>query len=320
VRVLVTGGIGFVGSHLARRLVQQGDEVHIIVRPSSSTWRIDDVSRFVALWRGDLTDTEFVSRCMLECRPEMVFHLAADTRSRGMGADFSAIKSTLAINLVATLGLLEKLNHGDWPVRSFVRTGGLEEYGSGPYPSIESQRESPVSPYSASQVAATHYCVMLQQYLRFPAITIRPALIYGPAQSSQFFIPSLIEHCLRGRDFEMTSGQQARDLLYVDDVVDALIRASVADGLGGQIINVGSAKEYRLLDVAQAVRAAAGATIGLRVGCAPERPAEIQQLVCNSDKARVLLGWVAQTDLQTGLARTLGWYRKHLDRASDDHL
>jgi nucleoside-diphosphate-sugar epimerase len=250
----------------------------------------------------------------------MVFHLAADTRSRGMGADYSVIKSTLAINLVATIGLLEKLNDGDWPVRSFVRTGGLEEYGSGPFPSIESQRELPVSPYSASQVAATHYCVMLQRYLRFPAVTIRPALIYGPAQSAQFFIPSLIQHCLRGRDFEMTSGEQARDLVYVDDAIDALIRASVADSLGGQIINVGSAKEYRLLDVAQAVRTAAGANIGLHVGAAPDRPAEIQHLVCNADKAKALLGWAARTDLQSGLARTIAWYRNHLARAAADHL
>ena len=183
----------------------------------------------------------------------MVYHLAADTKSRGTGDDIRQLESRLEINVRATYRLLDKLNQGHWPIRRFIRTGGLEEYGCGGHPHIESQREWPVSAYSASQVAATHYCTMLQPYLRFSVVTIRPALIYGPAQSAQFFIPSLIAHCLEGRDFHMTSGRQIRDLLYIDDAVEALLRSSLASGLEGQIINVGSGKGHRMIDVAQAI-------------------------------------------------------------------
>jgi UDP-glucose 4-epimerase len=312
-RVLVTGGTGFVGSHLVRRLVVGKDnDVHIIARLDSPTWRIDDLLEQLTIWRGDLIDRSFVGQCLAECRPEVIYHLAADTRSRSTGGDISGVESSLEINVRATYRLLDILNQGAWPVRRFIRTGGLEEYGCGPYPHIESQREWPVSAYSASQVAATHYCIMLQPYLRFPVVTIRLALVYGPAQSAQFFIPSLIVHCLKGCNFNMTSGKQTRDLLYVDDAVEALLRSSLASGLEGQIINVGSGKGYRMIDVAQAICTAAKSHIGLEVGSAPERTIEVQQLICNPNKAKLLLDWSAQTELATGLASTVEWYRNHI--------
>src|SRR5439155_23050557 len=111
--------------------------------------------------------------------------------------------------------------------------GGLEEYGTAPTPYDEFQREAPISPYSASQVATAHYVGVLQHHTMARIVTLRPALVYGPDQSTDFFIPSLIVSCLRGATFDMTDGTQGRDLLYIDDLVDAIVLAATAPLDGG---------------------------------------------------------------------------------------
>ena len=128
---------------------------------------------------------------------------------------------------------------------------------------IESQREQPVSPYSASQVAVTHYLQMLAPHLSYRALTVRPALIYGPAQSSTFFIPRLIEHCLQGRDFGISSGHQGRDLLYIDDLIDALLLLLETPLSTGEIVNIGADREYMMADVAATIIRLTGAKIRL---------------------------------------------------------
>src|SRR5439155_5299425 len=130
---------------------------------------------------------------------------------------------------------------------------GLEEYGSGPAPFVESQREAPRSAYSASQVAGTHLVQALQPSLPFAAVTLRPTLIYGPGQSTDFLIPALIEALLGGRPFALSEGRQRRDLLHIDDLVTAMLAASSGEGMAGEVINVASGTARQIRTVARAV-------------------------------------------------------------------
>ena len=199
-----------------------------------------------------------------------------------------------------------------WVARgSLVRLGGLEEYGRGPAPYRETQREAPVSPYSASQVAVTHYLQMLQPALPFEVVTLRPALVYGPAQSERFFIPALVRACLRGHAFDMTTGEQVRELLYVDDLVAGLLRASAVSGLGGEVLNLGGGKALRVVELARLVVRLTESKIALRVGALPPRSSEIERFHCDSSRAAERLGWRATTELEAGLAATIAWYRAH---------
>lgn len=307
--ILITGGTGFLGSHLARFLASSGLDVHVLARPQSSLWRIEDLLDQITIWRGDLMDCESIRECVLACRPSTVFHLAGDTALRSLDAGLENVERSLD-TLHGTIHLLEELHRGGIPTRCLVRSGGLEEYGQGPHPYCETQREAPVSPYSAVQVATTHYSQMLQRVLRFPVVTLRLALLYGPAQSASFFIPSLITHCLENRDYAMTTGEQGRDFLFVGDAMAAFVAVAQTKGLAGEVINIGSGQEYRIGDVAEAIRLVTGTRAQLRLGAVAARQSEIRRLVCRNDKARRLLHWQPRTSLEEGLLTTVSWYRQ----------
>lgn len=245
--------------------------------------------------------------------PELVLHLAGDTAGRRFDGDWAVVDRSLAVNLQGTLNLIRGAAASGAPVTAIVRTGGLAEYGTGPAPFDEAQREQPTSPYAASQTAATHFCQMLQLHVPFAIATVRSALVYGPAQSSSFFIPGVIQSCLRGVPYEMTDGTQRRDLVYVEDLVDALLRVALRSDLRGLVVNVGSNQEYGILQVGEQIVRLCETPGILRVGAAPTRAADPSHLVVSNRRAQELLEWRPSVPLDEGLRRTIAWYREHPD-------
>jgi UDP-glucose 4-epimerase len=304
-RVLVTGATGFLGSHLTRQLVSCGADVHAVSRDGGR----GETGPSIQWWTCDVRDGDRVEQLLGDIRPALVFHLAGSTEARG-GDDDSVERwsASYAVNLLGTLNVLLAVRRAGADVRRVVRTGGLEEYGNGPVPFREDQREQPVSPYSASQLAATDAARLLHRTAGLPVVTLRPALVYGPGQSQTFFIPSLMASCLRHVPFEMSAGDQTRDLVFVADVVDACLRAATADGIDGRVVNVGSGREYRIRDVAELVVHLAASRTELRVGARPPRRSDLDRLVCDPSLAAELLGWRATTSLESGLQQTLDWF------------
>jgi nucleoside-diphosphate-sugar epimerase len=306
--VLVTGATGFIGSHLARRLLADGAAVHVLVRSGAPMTRIDDIAGQLTIWPGDVTDAGSVDACIGSARPSCVFHLAGDTSTRHVDADLDAVLRSAAVNLMGTLHVLRSAARAG--VGRVVRAGGLEEYGEGPLPFDEAQRERPISPYSASQVAAAHYAQMLAYHTPLEVVTLRPALVYGPGQAGTFFIPSLITHALEGRPFTRTgAGGEARDLLYIDDVVDGFLRAATAPDAAGRVINLGTGSEYLMTDVAEMIVRLAGTAIPIHLDERQRRRVDLLHLRCRTEQARALLGWTPRVELEDGLRRTLAWYR-----------
>ncbi len=317
-RVLISGGSGFIGSHLARRMVQERAVVHILARQESTCWRIDNIKDSVSIHRAELNDMEGLRAIVAAAKPEYVFHVAGNSRVRRLEGDLAQLDESLDVNVRGTLNLLRALYIENAKLRVFLRAAGLEEYGRGPVPYVETQREEPVSPYSASQVAITQYVQMLRDTLPFPVVSLRFALVYGPAQSMDFMVPTLIEHCFRGEDLEMSSGEQTRDWIYVDDVVDAALCAAVTPASYGEIINIGSGQEIKVHDFARLVVDLAGAKIELHLGRRRTRLSEIQRLWCSIEKTRKLLDWIPQTSPEEGLKKTIAWYREHSPKVAKE--
>ncbi len=308
--VVVTGAAGFIGSHVTRRLVRDGAAVHAMVRRRGSP-RLADVRRSIVESELDVTDADLVRERFAEVQPEAVIHLAGETSARRFEDSWDALERSFEVNLRGTLNVLRAAIELDG-VRVVVRTGGLQEYGTAQVPYHEAQLEQPVSPYSASQVAATHYCRMLQPHTSVTLVTLRPALVYGPGQSPDFFIPALIDSCLRDVDFEMTSGEQGRDLLHVDDLVEAIMLAVSRTVPGGAVINLGHGEEHRMVDVARLIVRLARTDARLRIGARPNRAGDLDHLFARNDLAASLLEWHPRVALADGIARTVEWYRAEM--------
>jgi UDP-glucose 4-epimerase len=315
-RVLVTGGTGFIGSHLIRQLIGGGEaEVHVLTRPVSNLLRIEEVLPQITLWHGDLVDAGSVKQCVDAVRPELIFHLGGHTAGRRWSQNLAELDESIAVNLHGTLNLVRALQASAQPPSGFIRAGGLAEYGDASAPFDEDQRERPISAYGASQVATTMFLSALSPQLSFPAITLRFAAVYGPGRNQDFFLPSLIVRCLEGRDFEMTAGEQPWDLVYIDDAVDALLLASSQAIAPGEVINIGSGCARTLREIAELVVRKIGGPGRLRLGAISVAAGDPRELYCRVEKAHSMLGWRPQVDLDTGLDRTIEWYRQRNGKA-----
>lgn len=304
--VFVTGGTGFIGSRLVKKLLDSGARVHVLSRTPRRAWRLDGLRGRLELHAGDLSGGTRLSPLLGRIRPGRIFHLAAKVSAE---RDPSLIDEMLEVNLRGTARLAAACPPG---LTSFLYAGTCEEYGDGPVPFREEQRERPVSPYSASKAMATQFLLMLHRSRGFPAVVARPFLTYGPGQDNGMFVPSLIRACLEGRDFKMTSGKQTREFNFVDDVAEGLLAAASARAALGEIVNIGNGREIAIKDAARLIRDLTGAAIRLKLGALAERPGETPHFFASTAKARRILGWKPRTTLKSGLRATIDWFRGRL--------
>jgi nucleoside-diphosphate-sugar epimerase len=300
-RVVITGGAGFIGSRLAAAHVAAGDEVLAIVRPRGLV-RGRSLPPGVVSARIHLEDSEALEKCMQSARPTIVYHLAGDT-GRDAGIPNPSEVHRLTGDLHNLLTLLSAA--GEARPSVFIRAGSLAEYGDGPVPSRESQREQPLTPYATAMVAGAHYARMLQPRLRFPVLTARLGLTYGPGQSDAFLVPWLIQRCLAGQSSEVQRPAWRRDLIYVDDVVEGLRALARGNLSGGSIVNLCTGVAPTMSEVAGLIVEATGVTSDLiTFGNQAESGNGIAVVQGSPDLASAGLGWTARTSLRDGLQQS----------------
>jgi len=315
--VLITGATGFIGSHLAERLVADGAEVTLAVEPAASQANITDILDKVRIHEVDMRDGQKVQRLVRECQPSKVYHLAA------VGVTEPGVDPmlTVQVNVMGTLNLLEALRETD--CNCFINTGTCYEYGHNTPPMREDQMVDPVNAYAASKSAAWLFCSMYHRTHGYPIVTVRPFTVYGSRQSDRALIPQTIISALRGaeglaKDFAMTGGEQTRDFTYVDDVVEGYIRASLSGKAIGQTINLGTGEERPIKDVVSKVLELMGNPVKPLIGALPYRPREVWRLCSDSSKARELLGWQPQVSPEDGLRKTIEWYSEKFKSGAFD--
>ncbi len=302
--VLVTGGLGFIGSHLVRRLVTEGCEVHVF--GNSGTHNVSGILDKIKIHRVDLREFEDVKREVEKIKPLKIFHLAAHVNvSRTLDPEMM-VKN----NFGGTVNLLKSLESVDYDC--FINTGTCEEYGTNPVPFTENQVPNPVSPYSVSKVKTTIFCQSYQKDTGRPVITLRPFLTYGPFQRNNFLISYVITSALFNKEIKTTKGEQAREFNFVSDIIDGYILAAASEKAVGEIINIGNGKEYKIRDVINKILEIVGSNVDVD-NSLPYREGEAMHFYCSNEKARKLLGWRPKTSLDDGLKKTIAWYKQKFE-------
>jgi UDP-glucose 4-epimerase len=305
-RILITGGAGFVGSHLAGACLHAGHQVHVVVR--SSDERLQHLGDGVFRHRFDLRSEMELNRCLAGVEPEVIFHLAGSPR-RPQHPGLADARESIHEDLEGLVALLGAAADARNPPQRIVRAGSLAEYGLSPVPYREEAREAPVTVYGAGLVAATHYVGALQSRLPFSVATARLALIYGPSQSTDYLLPSLITLCLAGENAVVRRPMDRRDLIFVADAVGALLRMAEAPLPKTAIVNISSGFAPTMREVAELVVEQTGAQPKLIKYADGSPPSGVANLCGSPERARDLLGWHARIGLAEGLARTVNWYR-----------
>ena len=297
-RVFVTGASGFIGSTLVETLVRRGADVHCLLLPGDPAPNLRAVRDHVCLHCADLADRQAVEAVVREARPEAVLHLAA------VGVTDVNVDPAFAVraNVEGTLNLLHALS-GDY--RVFVNTGTCHEYGDNRHPFREDQDPRPELPYAITKTAVWHFCRRFYRTRGWPIVTVRPFAVYGPRQPAKAFIPACIRAALSGTGFQMTGGEQQRDLIYVADIVEGFIHAATVPEAVGGTFNLCTGQEHALHDVARMIVAQTGNQIDVQRGALPYREGEIWHLVGDNTRARTILGWEPRISLEQGLARTI---------------
>lgn len=308
--MLVTGASGFIGSHLTRRLVALGAQVHAVTSTVSSVYptRLVDLRDAITLHEGNLTDRGALESIAAVARPEYVLHLGAYTH---VGKSWQRVDECIQANIQGTVNLLMALApHG---YTRLVSTGTSEIYGDVEVPFREDGPVHPISPYSVSKHAAEQYCRLFSEARGWPIVRARPFNAYGPAQSPDRVIPEIIARALRGQPLRMTQGRQTREFNYVADLVEGFLLLLTTPGIDGELFNLGCGEEVSMRDLATRLLALLGNPVEAEFGALPERPTEIYRMYADSAKARERLGWAPRTSLDEGLSRTVEWYRRELD-------
>lgn len=306
-RVFLTGATGFVGSRLSKRLIKEGCEVHISVRKSSSLWRIEDVMDNCICHTIDLTDFDDVKSLIEKIKPEIIFHLAA------YGVDYRQqnIYQAINININASVNLFE-LSLENKGFR-FIHTSTSLEYGPKNQPISEIDLPNPAGIYGITKSASLQLLsFMSKQAQHGNLVILRPFGIFGELEGTHKFFPQVIAKLSRGLPMQMTGGEQVRDYMYVDDLVDAYLMAAVVPLKNVvEIINIGSGKGISLKEIALNIAKQLGANENLlQFEVLPYRSDEIMYSVANIEKAKGILGWKPKTSLEEGIENMIRWYKK----------
>jgi UDP-glucose 4-epimerase len=300
VRAVVTGGAGFIGSHVVDGLLARGDEVHVL--DDLSRGRHENVPRGARLREGDLRrDADSLLR---NVRPEVCFHLAAqiDVRVSVERPDVDA-----GVNVLGTLRVLEAARAVGAKV-VFSSTGGAI-YGECDGPAAEDHPRRPLAPYGVSKLAGEEYLAAYNRLYGSTHVSLRYANVYGPRQDphGEAGVVAIFMNALReGRSPRIFGdGSQTRDYVYVGDVVAATLAAAERDG---GVFNVGTGKETSVRELYDRVQHVAG--VAREPEFADARPGELQRSVLDTSLASRELGWTAAHSLDQGLAETWAWISK----------
>ena len=319
-KVLLTGAGGFIGSHMAEALVLQGASLRAFVHYNAR----GDVGLLgqldphllgeMEIVSGDLTDPDAVQKAVRGC--DTVFHLGALI---SIPYSYHHPQQVVATNVMGTLNVL--LACRDQGVERLIHTSTSEVYGTAR--TVPISEEHPLqgqSPYSASKIGADKLAESFYCAFGLPVVTVRPFNTFGPRQSARAVIPTVITQALTQPQIKLGSLETRRDFTFVSDTVAGFLRAAQAEGVSGQVFNLGTGREVWIGDLVEMIlnlvaEFGVAQRPALKTDAQRLRPehSEVMRLLSDNRLARDVLGWSPAVSLEEGLRRTMAWIAAHID-------
>lgn len=304
--VLVSGGGGFIGANLVRKLLKENYEVHLLFRKTTNPWRIREIQKSLTLHTTSLLNPRDLKKLLQRIKPSIIFHLA----TYGSNSYQNDLRKMYRVNLQGTLNLL--LATQEVPYEMFINTGTSSEYGFKEKPMKESDVLKPESFYAATKASATLLASVFAKTCRLPVVTIRPFSVYGPYENPRRFIPTIVRRLIEGKPIPLTPKEQRRDFVFVDDVVDAYLKvAKKKAALSGRVLNIGSGKQYTNDEVVETLFRVTKKRVPVKKGAYPKRLWDTSFWVADLSETKRLLGWKPKYSLEDGLLKTYAWYKTY---------
>jgi nucleoside-diphosphate-sugar epimerase len=303
-KVLVTGGAGFVGSALVRRLISL--KYRVTVLDDLSTGLAENLPKSDELRsvKGDIRDFDLVSR--IARNHHYVIHLAAQAF---IPFSYQMPLQVAEVNAIGSINVFKACR--DNRVTRLVHISSSEVYGQAQYvPMDEKHPLQPYSTYSVAKVAADLWAQTFSWEHKLSVVILRPFNTFGPRESLPYFVPEMIRQCLKEQTIRTGNLETSRDFTYVEDTAEAMVRALETENIEGEIINIGTGKTHTMREILALIeKETAADDKNAVVDKSRLRPRDVQILVTDNSKARKLLGWKPETTFEQGIKKTIQWYK-----------
>lgn len=302
-KILITGGNGFIGSHLVKRLVGYGAWVTVIVRDESDLWRIADYLNDIEIRKVDIREKNRLKSCLRSIDAEYVFHMSA------YGVDYrkNNVLEAVKTNILGTINLVEALS--GIGCKKMLNAGSGMEYGCCEINVTEEMRLTPNSIYGSTKAGAAIIAHQIADETDISLVTLRPFGVFGEFEDSSRLFAHIILSVLSGDDVRLTLCEQFRDYTYVGNIVDGFLMSALNEGLKNEIMNIGSGSSHQLRYFVELIYNYLESDKAPLFGAVPYRQNDLCTAVPDVSKIRALLGWEPRVALEPGIEKTVNWFR-----------
>lgn len=311
-KILVTGATGFVGSHLAPKLVERNHDVYSFERYVTGRYVLGE-RRAVKTVFGDLKDYYTVKRVLREVQPDIVIHLAAISP---VAYSYNHPHEVIETNFLSTVNLAEACLREIPHFKHFLFASTSETYGNGPSPKNENTRQNPNSPYAVSKIACEKYLLYMRDAYGFPMTIHRNFNTYGRKDNTHFVVERTIVQMLREDIVKLGDPTPVRDFQYVDDHVNSYLTCLDNPKAKGEVFNFCTGRGTSIKQLVDLISKLTNYKKEIIWNTIPARPLDIKELVGNYTKAKQLLGWKPKFTLDEGLRHTVEFWKNKLLGAS----
>jgi len=303
-RILVTGGLGFIGNHLIPRLINDGHDVYNLQRYVTGKYVLG-AQQIAKTVYGDLREPYQIMQIVKEVQPDTCIHLGALT---AVSYSYEHPHEVTETNLMGTISLAEsclRIPH----FKQFIFASTSETYGNGPTPKTEDTPQNPNSPYAVSKLACEKYLMYMKDAYDFPITILRPFNSFGRIDNKHFIVERTVTQMLEGKVVRLGDPSPIRDFLYVNDHVDAYLTCLGNPKAVGEVFNFCIGKGISIKQLVELIREITYFEGEINWGTIPQRPLDIDVLIGDNRKAKQVLGWSPKYSIEEGLKETVSWWK-----------